>query len=43
VPERNLDAWRDFAGEFSVELSEDGGEIERWVRSLLSEGQAADA
>ena len=24
VPERNLEAWRQFAGEFAVELSEDG-------------------
>jgi hypothetical protein len=43
VPDRNLDAWRDFAGDFSVELSEEGDEIDRWVRSLSSAGQAANA
>ncbi|MGO9359600.1 MAG: DUF2478 domain-containing protein [Xanthobacteraceae bacterium] len=34
VPERNLEAWRQFAGEFAVELSEDAGVVERWVASL---------
>lgn len=34
VPKSNLQAWRDFAGEFSVELSEDIGEIEKWAESL---------
>ncbi len=34
VPKTNLQAWRDFAGEFSVELPEDVGEIEAWVDRL---------
>jgi hypothetical protein len=34
VPKGNLQAWRDFAGEFSVELSGDVSEIETWAGSL---------
>ena len=34
VPKTNLPAGRNFAGNFSVELSEDVGEIEKWVESL---------
>ena len=34
VPLSNLDAWRKFAGEFAVELSEDVGGIERWLEGL---------
>lgn len=34
VPRSNLQAWRDFAGDFSLELSEDPDEIRRWVGSL---------
>ncbi len=34
VPRRNLDAWRDFAGEFAVELSDQPGEVERWLDGL---------
>ena len=34
VPKTNLQAWRDFAGTLSVELSEDIGEIDRWAASL---------
>lgn len=34
VPSRNLDIWRRFAGEFSVELSEDTDEIRKWLRQL---------
>lgn len=31
VPERNLDAWRSFAGEFSTELPDDAGEVAAWL------------
>ena len=34
VPKANLQAWRDFAGSLSVELSEDIGEIEHFAASL---------
>lgn len=34
VPKSNLQAWRDFAGDFSVELSDDIGEIEKWAGTL---------
>lgn len=34
VPKSNLHAWRDFAGDFSVELSDDIGEIEKWAGGL---------
>ena len=34
VPKSNLEAWRGFAGDFAVELSDDASEIERWVASL---------
>lgn len=34
VPDRNLSAWRQYAGEFAVELSEDADEIARWVESI---------
>ena len=34
VPQRNLDAWRDFAGEFAIELSDDAREVERWLERL---------
>lgn len=34
VPERNLEAWRSFAGEFAVELSDHGGEVTRWLECL---------
>lgn len=36
VPIRNLDAWRNFAGEFSVELPEDIGQIGEWLEALES-------
>jgi nucleoside-triphosphatase THEP1 len=32
VPKRNIDAWRSFAGEFAIELSDDAHEVERWLR-----------
>jgi len=32
VPKRNLDAWRSFAGEFAVELTDVDDDIERWLR-----------
>lgn len=34
VPRSNLEAWRKFVGEFAVELSEDVGEIGRWLEGL---------
>ena len=34
VPRRNLDTWRNFAGEFAVELSDHSGEVERWPDGL---------
>jgi len=34
VPRSNLPAWRKFAGDFSIELSEDIGEIQKWAESL---------
>lgn len=34
VPKSNLDAWRDFAGDYAVELSGDIGEIRQWLASL---------
>ncbi len=34
VPERNVDAWRRFAGEFAIELSDDALEVERWLGAL---------
>ena len=34
VPKRNLDAWRSFAGEFAIELSDDAREVERWLERL---------
>lgn len=34
VPKSNLDAWREFAGDYAVELSGDIGEIGQWLASL---------
>jgi nucleoside-triphosphatase THEP1 len=34
VPERNLDAWRGFAGEFSSELPDDASEVLKWLEGL---------
>lgn len=34
VPTRNLDAWRNFAGGFSIELSEDTDQIAEWLARL---------
>lgn len=34
VPKSNLGAWRGFAGDLAVELSEDASQIARWVASL---------
>lgn len=34
VPERNLYAWRNFAGEFSTELPEDTDQIGEWLAKL---------
>src|SRR5260370_23915405 len=36
LPARNLNAWRSFAGKFSVELSEDTTEIADWSESCGS-------
>ena len=38
VPRRNLDAWRNFAGEFAVELSDRAGEVERWLEDSVRVG-----
>jgi nucleoside-triphosphatase THEP1 len=35
VPERNLRVWREFAGEFSVELNSSGG-VDEWLRRRLT-------
>lgn len=34
VPRRNIEAWRSFSGEFAIELSDDVGEINRWLSGL---------
>lgn len=34
VPERNLGAWRSFAGEFAVELTDATDEVEQWLGRL---------
>ena len=34
VPVRNLEHWRNFAGEFSIELSEDMDQIAEWLARL---------
>ncbi len=34
VPNSNLQAWRDFAGDLSIELSDEIADIERWAESL---------
>ncbi len=31
VPQSSLDAWRNFAGEFASELSDDASAVERWL------------
>ncbi len=36
VARSNLPAWRNFAGDYSVELSETGGAVEQWAESLKS-------
>ena len=36
VPKRNLDAWRSFAGEFAIELSDDAHEVDRWLEIWIS-------
>jgi nucleoside-triphosphatase THEP1 len=35
VPKRNLCAWREFAGEFSIELNSSGG-VDEWLRRRLT-------
>lgn len=34
VPRQSLDAWRYFVGDFAIELSDDAGEVERWLGRL---------
>ncbi len=34
VPQRNLGTWREFAGEFAVELSDDTRDVELWLDGL---------
>jgi hypothetical protein len=36
VPRRNLGSWREFAGEFAIELSDDAREVELWLEGLRS-------
>ena len=35
VPERNLDAWRNFAGELSTELPNDAGDVTKWLEGVV--------
>jgi nucleoside-triphosphatase THEP1 len=41
VPERNLDAWRNFAGDFSTELPDDAGRIAEWLEQAAVTSPAA--
>jgi len=34
VPQRNLGTWREFAGEFAIEFSDDAGDVELWLEGL---------
>lgn len=34
VPKSNLEAWREFAGDYAIELSSDIDEIGQWLASL---------
>lgn len=34
VPGHRLEAWRKFAGDFAIELSDDASEVERWLGGL---------
>jgi hypothetical protein len=34
VPRRNLEVWRNFAGELATELSDDAGQILEWLEGL---------
>lgn len=36
VPKRNLGAWRSFAGEFAVELTDESSRIMEWLESTLA-------
>jgi hypothetical protein len=36
VPERNLDAWRSFAGEFATEIPDDAGRVTEWVEAAAA-------
>jgi hypothetical protein len=42
VPERNLGAWRDFAGEFAAELPDESGRIMGWLESTLAASAAEE-
>ena len=37
VPERNLEAWRSFAGEFAMELPDHRNDVARWLEGLAVE------
>ena len=41
VPERNLGAWRNFAGEFATELLDDAGQVGKWLEASLAASLAA--
>lgn len=41
VPERNLDAWRSFAGEFAIELRDDAGQVMKWLEEVAEVPQLA--
>jgi len=43
VPERNLDAWRSFAGDFSCELPDDAGRIAAWLEGVAAASLAQRA
>jgi hypothetical protein len=43
VPTRNLNAWRSFAGEFSVELSADAEKVWIWLCDLTGKGDDENA
>ena len=38
VPKSDLAIWRDFVGEFAVELSGDAGEVAQWLEGLRHRG-----
>ena len=42
VPHRNLDVWRNFVGEFALELSDHPGEVEQWLEGLAAVSVSVD-